>query len=212
MVPSRSDSHRETAGACAALPGADLAVADGYFAHRNLDQIHHVWRLSGRRIIAGRRQRFSPSGRIVQLCRRGMGYRRLSIHLRRQHVGNTQAPPLDQFHGQLAVIEIAVKTHLVAIEQPATRRRLAHRFEHHLHEHCLELACGFALRLGCLVAGLGLQPHQAMKIGIDRGDVRIRDHDSAPLCCATRRYTHGASIAHPQTRVRLAGVLQNVFP
>ncbi len=31
----------------------DLAVADGYFAHRNLDQIHHVYRLSGRRIIAG---------------------------------------------------------------------------------------------------------------------------------------------------------------
>ncbi|RLB54983.1 MAG: hypothetical protein DRJ42_07550 [Deltaproteobacteria bacterium] len=32
---------------------ADLAVTDGYFVHRNLDQIHHVYRLSGRRIIAG---------------------------------------------------------------------------------------------------------------------------------------------------------------
>ena len=31
----------------------DLLLADGYEAHRNLDQIHHVWQVSGQRIISG---------------------------------------------------------------------------------------------------------------------------------------------------------------
>ena len=31
----------------------DLLLADGYEAHRNLDRVHHVWRLGGQRIISG---------------------------------------------------------------------------------------------------------------------------------------------------------------
>ena len=31
----------------------DLLLAQGYEAHRNLDRVHHVWKLSGQRIIAG---------------------------------------------------------------------------------------------------------------------------------------------------------------
>jgi ATP-dependent Clp protease ATP-binding subunit ClpA/ATP-dependent Clp protease ATP-binding subunit ClpC len=31
----------------------DQLVADGYEAHRNLDRVHHVWSVSGQRIIAG---------------------------------------------------------------------------------------------------------------------------------------------------------------
>ncbi|HUH05441.1 MAG TPA: AAA family ATPase [Kofleriaceae bacterium] len=32
---------------------ADLLATDGWELHRNLDRIHHVWRISGKRIIAG---------------------------------------------------------------------------------------------------------------------------------------------------------------
>src|SRR6185295_13517540 len=31
----------------------DLALAEGYEAHRNLDKLTEVWRISGKRIIAG---------------------------------------------------------------------------------------------------------------------------------------------------------------
>ncbi|MEM9189123.1 MAG: AAA family ATPase [Myxococcota bacterium] len=45
----------------------DLALADGYKADRNLDTIHHVWRLSGRRIIAGMTHLGDWEERCVQL-------------------------------------------------------------------------------------------------------------------------------------------------
>ncbi|HEX3762743.1 MAG TPA: AAA family ATPase [Kofleriaceae bacterium] len=43
---------------------ADRLVEDGYPIHKNLDRIHHVWRLSGKRLIAG----MSYLGQWEQRC------------------------------------------------------------------------------------------------------------------------------------------------
>ncbi|PRP92193.1 ATP-dependent Clp protease ATP-binding subunit ClpE [Enhygromyxa salina] len=42
----------------------DLLEADGWAAHQNLDRVHHVWQISGRRIIAG----MSYLGQWEQRC------------------------------------------------------------------------------------------------------------------------------------------------
>jgi ATP-dependent Clp protease ATP-binding subunit ClpC len=42
----------------------DLLDADGWVAHQNIDRVHHVWQLSGRRIIAG----MSYLGQWEQRC------------------------------------------------------------------------------------------------------------------------------------------------
>ncbi|MFV8755312.1 AAA family ATPase [Nannocystaceae bacterium ST9] len=43
---------------------ADLVESDGWMAHQNLDRVHHVWQISGRRIIAG----MSYLGQWEQRC------------------------------------------------------------------------------------------------------------------------------------------------
>lgn len=43
---------------------ADLLESDGWVAHQNLDRVHHVWQISGRRIIAG----MSYLGQWEQRC------------------------------------------------------------------------------------------------------------------------------------------------
>jgi ATP-dependent Clp protease ATP-binding subunit ClpC len=43
---------------------ADLLDTDGWLAHQNLDRVHHVWQISGRRIIAG----MSYLGQWEQRC------------------------------------------------------------------------------------------------------------------------------------------------
>ena len=50
---------------------ADRLVEDGYPIHKNLDRCHHVWRLSGKRLIAGMSSSRPVGGALPRGARRG---------------------------------------------------------------------------------------------------------------------------------------------
>lgn len=54
---------------------ADLLEADGWSTHQNLDRVHHVWQLSGRRIIAGMSYLGQWEQRCVELLEETYGKR-----------------------------------------------------------------------------------------------------------------------------------------